>query len=117
LLRGRHREHVGDPGEPPGADPVHAALVFLHLLEGDADRIGKLGLRHAAQQPLRADPAADLDVLRLGRPRVRISSPLPHGAFRDPRRSASGGAPSCAPAAQYATFAAGGLCRTRRNVG
>src|SRR6266545_248657 len=31
--RNRHFERFADPLEPAGADPVHALLVLLHLLE------------------------------------------------------------------------------------
>lgn len=34
-----HVERVGDPHQPAGADAVHAFLVFLHLLEREADRV------------------------------------------------------------------------------
>jgi hypothetical protein len=33
--------------KPAGADPIGAFLVFLDLLERDAERVGKLGLAHA----------------------------------------------------------------------
>ena len=32
-------ERFADAHQPPGADAVHALLVFLHLLERDADRV------------------------------------------------------------------------------
>jgi hypothetical protein len=37
-------------------------LVFLHLLEGEIERIGKRLLVHAQEQATRSDSAADLDI-------------------------------------------------------
>src|SRR6185369_487078 len=34
-----HIERLGDPHQPAGADPVHALLVFLHLLKRDAEQV------------------------------------------------------------------------------
>src|ERR1700761_546261 len=53
--RQRHIENPGDAGQPPGADTVRSSLVFLHLLEGDANELSEFGLRHAARVALRAD--------------------------------------------------------------
>jgi hypothetical protein len=43
-----------------GADnPIGAVLVFLHLLEGEIERIGKRLLVHAQEQATRSDSAAE----------------------------------------------------------
>ena len=63
----RHR-HIEDPAQfmqPARADAVGAALVFLHLLKGQADRLAELLLaqpEHVAAQP---DPGTDLHVDRV----------------------------------------------------
>jgi hypothetical protein len=44
------------------AHPIGSVLVFLHLLEGEIERIGKRLLVHAQEQATRPDSAADLDV-------------------------------------------------------
>jgi hypothetical protein len=40
-------------------------LVFLHLLEGKIERIGKRLLVHAQEQATRSDSAADFDIDRV----------------------------------------------------
>src|SRR3546814_7944641 len=52
--------------QPARADPVGAALVLLHLLEGEADRLAELLLAHAAQRPPQPHPAADMNIDRIG---------------------------------------------------
>src|SRR6202789_2531330 len=42
-----HIEDAAQFVEPAGADAVGAALVFLHLLKGEADRLAELLLAHA----------------------------------------------------------------------
>jgi hypothetical protein len=56
LSRDSHR------GKTRGAYPIGAVLVFLHLLEGEIERIGKRLLVHAQEQAARSDSAADLDI-------------------------------------------------------
>src|ERR1700675_3639368 len=58
----RDIEYPGDLREPPGADPVHAFLIFLYLLERDAEPAGEVALRHAHDQSMSADRLSDLDV-------------------------------------------------------
>src|SRR5258707_6215593 len=43
-----------------------AALVFLDLLEGQADRVAELSLAHAEQRAAQPYPAADMDVDCIG---------------------------------------------------
>jgi uncharacterized protein YjiS (DUF1127 family) len=63
----RHVEDLGDQRQAPGADPVHALFVFLHLLEGDAELVGQCDLGHAPHQAVSPDGRADL-VVGAGRP-------------------------------------------------
>jgi hypothetical protein len=49
-----------------GADAVGALFIFLDLLEGDAQRFAQLFLTHAEHGPAKPDPAADMDVDRIG---------------------------------------------------
>jgi hypothetical protein len=56
------RTYPGDPGEPPGANPVHAFFIFPYLSERDAELTREVALRHAPYQPMRADGLSDLDV-------------------------------------------------------
>src|SRR5262249_20612245 len=58
----RHAENLGDALQAPGRNAVRAFLVFLHLLERDADEIAELGLRQAALQAQRTHTLADLGV-------------------------------------------------------
>jgi hypothetical protein len=62
---GRHAKSVGDLMQAASADPVGALLVFLDLLERDAERRGELLLAHANQESPHADAAADLPVHRM----------------------------------------------------
>src|ERR1051325_3482280 len=64
--RHRYIERLGDPHQPAGADPVHALLVFLHLLKRDAEQVAELGLRHALGHAPRPDALADFDIVRRG---------------------------------------------------
>src|ERR1700730_5028171 len=52
----------GHRGETRGAHPIGSVLVFLHLLEGEIERIAKRLLVHAQEQATRSDSAADLDI-------------------------------------------------------
>ena len=52
-------QRIGDLLETPGSDPVSAILVFLHLLEGDADSPRQSGLAHTDHQAALADARAD----------------------------------------------------------
>jgi hypothetical protein len=40
-------------------NPIGPVLVFLHLLEGEIERIGKRLLVHAQEQATRSDSAAE----------------------------------------------------------
>src|SRR6516165_11693301 len=53
-------QNVGDLLQPARSDAVSALLVFLHLLEGDAERIAELLLAHCKHQAAHAYPAADV---------------------------------------------------------
>ena len=64
--RHRHVEHARQIEQARGADAVRAVLVFLDLLEGQADRRGQLGLAEAQQGPPQPDAAADMNVDRAG---------------------------------------------------
>ena len=70
--RDRHFERLGDPLQPAGADAVHAFLVLLHLLERDADPLGKLGLRQTAFQPPGAHSPPHFRVTIIGTPRADV---------------------------------------------
>jgi hypothetical protein len=73
----RHAQHAAKVMQPAGADAVRAALVFLHLLEGQTKRLAELLLRqteHVAAQP---NPGADPDVDRVG-----FVGSLPAGSSR-----------------------------------
>ena len=41
-------------------------FVLLHLLKGDPEVVRELGLRHAANQPLRANSAAHVYIVYIG---------------------------------------------------
>jgi hypothetical protein len=64
----RDIEYPGDLGKPPGADSVRAFLIFLYLLERDAEPAGEVALRHAQDQSMSADGLSDLDVRGIGPP-------------------------------------------------
>ena len=51
--------------EAAGADSIDAVLVFLHLLERHAERVGKLGLAHAQHEAAHAHAIADVLVGRV----------------------------------------------------
>src|SRR5262249_1844026 len=55
-------KHLADAREPSHGNAVRPALVFLHLLEGDADLVSQLGLRQAARDALHAHQSSDFDV-------------------------------------------------------
>src|SRR6185437_7752690 len=58
----RHIEDAAQLVEPAGADAVRAALVFLHLLEGEADRLAELLLAHAETGAAQPHAPADMHV-------------------------------------------------------
>src|SRR5205814_8661027 len=58
-------QDVRDVLEPPRADAVDALLVFLYLLERDAERVAELRLAHAEHHPAHAYAAADVPVDRV----------------------------------------------------
>ena len=60
LKQVRHLE------EAAGADAVLAALVFLDLLEADAERLAELGLAHSARFARHADALGDMVVVSIG---------------------------------------------------
>src|SRR5262249_23561060 len=52
--------------ETAGTDAVRAFLVFLHLLERQAERMRELLLRHAQHHPTHAHTASDMPVNGMG---------------------------------------------------
>src|SRR6185437_4235783 len=62
----RHAQHARDLEEAAGRDAVDATLVFMRLLVGDADQVGKLLLGQAEHDAALADPGADMTVDVLG---------------------------------------------------
>ncbi len=70
----RHVQHPRQVEQPRGAHPVHAALVFLHLLEGQAQRLAQPLLRQAHQGAAQADAAADMGIDGAGS-RLTLGSP------------------------------------------
>ncbi|MBB2820077.1 UNVERIFIED_ORG: hypothetical protein GGD59_003340 [Rhizobium esperanzae] len=55
-------KHFGDPLQTTRADAVDALLVFLNLLKGHADLLGKPLLAHSEQLPARPDARSDIAV-------------------------------------------------------
>ena len=51
---------MGDPLQPAGPDAVRAFLVFLHLLEGEPERVTQLLLAHSKHKAAHPHPAADV---------------------------------------------------------
>ena len=78
----RHIQDARDLEQAPGADPVDAFFVFLHLLEGEPQKIAQFFLAHADQHAPDAHPIADLSIYGVGffwsSPDVRreISGPI-----------------------------------------
>jgi hypothetical protein len=62
----RHAENRRDVLQAACADTVRALLVFLDLLERDAERLAQLLLAHAEHGPAQPDSAADVDIYRIG---------------------------------------------------
>ena len=50
--------------QPARADPVHAALILLDLLEGQAEGFAKLFLAHAKKRATQPHASADMDIDR-----------------------------------------------------
>src|SRR6202012_5300587 len=67
-----------DLHQPREANAVGAALVFLHLLEGDADPAGQLALRDAGRASAVADAAADSHVQMVWRVVRHETLPIRH---------------------------------------
>ncbi len=55
-----HIENAGDLKEAAGPNPINALLVFLNLLEGEPQSLGKLLLAYAQHDPPGPNPAADV---------------------------------------------------------
>ncbi|MNE76578.1 hypothetical protein D3C80_1728210 [compost metagenome] len=64
--RGADTKRVGDALQSARADAVHAFLVFLYLLKGDAESIGEGGLAHAQDLAAATDQRTDVYVYRIG---------------------------------------------------
>ena len=60
-------KYFGDLLDAAGADPVGALLVFLNLLEGQAQCFAEFFLAHAQHDAAHAHTAADIFVNRIGR--------------------------------------------------
>ena len=73
-----HLEEVRYLLKLAGADPIGAFLVFLHLLERDAERVGKFGLAEAKHEAAHAHAAADVLIGWVGW--------FSHGAASSPER-------------------------------
>src|SRR4029450_6661807 len=75
--RHRYLQNLRNVLQPAGTHAVGALLVFLHLLEREAERGGELRLAHAEHQATHADAAAH--VLVDGtcyRPHYRLPCPV-----------------------------------------
>src|SRR5579872_711748 len=55
-------QHPRDLIKPAGRNAIDAALIFVRLLVGDADEVGKLLLCEAEHDPAFADSCADMAV-------------------------------------------------------
>ena len=64
--RDRDLQDVGNLLQPAGTDPIGALLVFLDLLERQAERIPKLLLAHAEHHSAHSDPAPHMFVDGVG---------------------------------------------------
>jgi hypothetical protein len=61
----RHFQNFGDGNQTRCGDPVVSLLVFLDLLEGYAQPVGKRALAHACLNPMFLDLLADVMIDRL----------------------------------------------------
>ena len=62
----RHAQDARDLEQPSRADPVDAFFVFLHLLEGEPEKIAQLFLAHADQHAPDAHTVSNLRVNGIG---------------------------------------------------
>ena len=62
-----HAQGAGNVEQLGGGDAVEAALIFLHLLEGEPERIGQPLLAQSQLTSARADAGADVHVDGVGR--------------------------------------------------
>ena len=67
-------QHAGDVLQAAGTDAVGALLVFLNLLEGDAEVLTELFLTHPEHHAAQSNPAPDVDIDRVWLLLVRHSS-------------------------------------------
>ena len=72
VVKKRHGyiERGGDLLQPACANAVDAFLVFLHLLEADAERLSKFILRYFLLDATQPDAFAKFNVLRTARPLI-----------------------------------------------
>ena len=63
--RYRHVQHPAQLVQPARPDPVRAALVFLHLLKGQPDRLAELFLAEAEHVAAQPQPRPDPDIDRV----------------------------------------------------
>ena len=61
-----------------GADAISPLLVFLHLLEREAERVAELLLTHAEHHPAHTYSTADVLVGRIGAFLCHVTSSLHH---------------------------------------
>src|SRR3954454_9846206 len=73
--RYRHVQNLAQLIEPARPDPVCAALVFLHLLEGQPDRLTELFLAEAEHVAAQSQPYPDADIDRIRRFHLRTARP------------------------------------------
>src|SRR5262249_28794795 len=65
-IRDRNIQHASQIEEAARPNPVGAALVLLHLLKGQANRLPELLLTHPEQGAAEPQAAADMNVDRIG---------------------------------------------------
>jgi hypothetical protein len=58
--RNLHLKDLGNMLQAAGADAIGALLVFLNLLECQAEGVGNIGLTHVEHEPAHAQAAADV---------------------------------------------------------
>src|SRR5664280_693330 len=80
--RNRHLQDVGNMLQPAGADAVGALLVFLHLLEGEAEGVAELFLTHFEHHPAHAHARADMLIRQVGYFFLHLARSFPVGPRR-----------------------------------
>jgi hypothetical protein len=62
----RNLEHEREFDQAAGADAIHATLVFLNLLEGQAHPLRQVTLGKSHQLALRSEPLTDMNIDGMG---------------------------------------------------